>query len=78
MSRLRTRREVLTMAGAGVAGLAVARPVAGQSPQSGVGLTDIRVFRTYGDKRWTPEPPIRWQAGGDAGTAAIRLDPART
>ena len=78
MSNLRTRRDVLALAGAGLSGLAVPRPARGQQAATAVPDGEIRVFRTCGDKRWAPEAAIRWRAASTAAPDTIRLDPNRT
>jgi glucosylceramidase len=81
MSRLRTRREVVKMAGAGMAAATAARivPAAArtegeQAPPGGA----IRVRRTYADKRFADEGSVQWQSAGGGGRGAIRLDPGKT
>lgn len=81
MSRLRTRREVLTMAGAGIAGMAVAKPAAAEIRRQGTSAPPeggIQVRRTYAAKRYAQEAPLRWQDAGATIESAIRLDPGRT
>jgi glucosylceramidase len=80
MPNLHTRREVLTMAGAGLAGLAAAAPSASRPEHGVVAATqdEIRVFRTCGEKRWAAETAIRWRPAGTAAGSAIRLDTGRT
>jgi glucosylceramidase len=77
MSQLHTRREVLTLAGAGMAGMAVGGPAAAaarrQAP-SAPPAGEIQIRRTYAEKRWAQEAPLRWQDAGAADTSAIRLD----
>ncbi len=76
-----SRRDVLSIAGAGLVGMAVADPVRGNargqdktSPPAG----EIQVHRTYADKRFVQEAPLRWGSTGQADASTIRLDPART
>jgi glucosylceramidase len=81
MPALRSRREVVKMAGSGLAavaaaGAAPARAAAGQRPASPDGAIQVR--RTYGDKRFVLEAPLRWQKGGPRAEGAIRVDPGAT
>lgn len=79
MATLHTRREVLALAGAGIAAT-TARPEARRRVRHGQAAPEgdaIQVRRTHADKRYATEPPLRWQAGG-ASEGAIRLDPGRT
>jgi len=69
------------MAGAGVAGMAVAAPSPAEArrqdasaPPSG----DIQVRRTYAEQRYAQDAPLRWQAADAADERAIRLDRGRT
>jgi glucosylceramidase len=69
------------MAGAGMAGMATAGPAGaktrrqdGSAPPSG----DIQVRRTYAERRYAQEAPLRWQAADAADERAIRLDRGRT
>jgi glucosylceramidase len=81
MAQLRTRREVMTMAGAGIVGMAVAGPVRGKARGQGDAAPpegEIQVYRTYAEKRYAPEAPLRWQPSGGTDRIAIRLDPGRT
>jgi glucosylceramidase len=81
MSPLRSRREVLTIAGAGIAGMAVAGPSAAEGRRQGASVPpsgDILVRRTYADKRFAQDAPLRWQDAGPADEGAIRLDRGRT
>jgi glucosylceramidase len=81
MAQLRTRREVMTLAGAGIVGMTVAGPVRGKArgqADSAPPAGEIQVHRTYADKRYAREAPLRWQASGGTDRSAIRLDPGRT
>jgi glucosylceramidase len=81
MSRLRTRREVLTMAGAGVAGMAVAGPAAATARRQAASAPptgEIQVRRTYAANRYAQDAPLQWRDAGVAGDGAIRLDRGRT
>lgn len=81
MSKLRTRREVMAIAGAGFVGMTAAGQARGRAGAQGPGAgpeADIQVRRTYGEKRCAPEAPLRWQPAPGSGEAAIRLDPSRT
>jgi len=69
------------MTGAGIAGLAAAgpagaatRPQDASAPPSG----DVLVRRTYAEKRYAQEPPLRWRNAGAADETTIRLDRSRT
>ena len=77
MSQLRTRREVLTIAGAGIAGMAVAGPAGAEVRRQGAPAPpegDIQVRRTYAEKRYAKDAPLQWQDAGAADERAIRLD----
>ncbi len=81
MSKLRTRREVMSMAGAGLVGMGLAAPARAKlrrqdSPARPDG--EIEVRRTYATKRYALETPVRWQRSGLADAGTIRLDPGRT
>jgi glucosylceramidase len=70
------------MAGAGMAGMTVARTVSAQASPQGTRVPppsgDILVRRTYADKRYAQELPLRWRAATEADAVGIRLDPGRT
>jgi len=79
MSQLRTRREVLTMAGAGIA--AMAGPAGAEVRRQGAPAPpegDVQVRRTYAEKRYAQDAPLRWQDAGAADESAMRLDRGRT
>jgi glucosylceramidase len=81
MPKLRTRREVMAMAGAGIVGMTVARPVRRKARGQGDAPPpegEIQVHRTYAEKRYAQEAPVRWQTGGATGPSVIRLDSGRT
>ena len=76
---LHTRREVLALAGAGMA--AAAAQTGASSTGTGQAAPpdgEIQVRRTHADKRYATEPPLRWQSGGASGENVVRLDPGRT
>ncbi len=80
MSKLRTRREVMKLAGAGIAAATAVKPVRARSRVQAATApagTEIQVYRTYGDKRYAEEAALRWQRSGSIDVRAIRLDPAR-
>jgi hypothetical protein len=65
------------MAGAGIAGLTVAGPVRGRARgQSGVAPPEgeIQVRRTYAERTYAQEAPLRWQTGGAPDRSVIRLE----
>ena len=80
MARMRTRREVMKIAAAGITGAAVAKET-NQATRAPEGPAEpggaIQVWRTYGEKRHVRESPIRWQAALGSQENAIRLDPER-
>jgi glucosylceramidase len=81
MSQPRTRREVLTLAGAGIAGMALTGPAAPESRRQGSSTPpsgDILVRRTYAEKRYAQEAPLRWRDAAATDRSAIRLDSGRT
>jgi glucosylceramidase len=69
------------MAGAGIAGLAVAGSAAAEIRRQGTSAPPeggIQVRRTYAEKRYAQEAPLRWQVAAAADESPIRLDPGRT
>jgi glucosylceramidase len=81
MMKLHTRREVIKIAAAGIAGITAAE--ARLSSTQGAGPSkptdgEIQVRRTYGEKRFAPEAALRWVVGAAVEGTAIRLDPSRT
>ena len=69
------------MAGAGIAGMAVAGPAAAEIRRQGTSAPPeggIQVRRTYAEKRYAQEAPLRWQDAGATDESAIRLNPGRT
>lgn len=65
-----TRRDLLRLAAAGVAGAALTRAAA---------ETSIDVRLTAGAKRFAQEPPLAWRAtAGEPGNGTLVLDPAAT
>ncbi len=80
MSRLHTRREVITIAAAALSGAASSRAhgVPKWETVRGPGEGEIAVRQTFGTKRFAEAPPISWRAGSTTGGNAIRLDSART
>jgi glucosylceramidase len=81
MSKLRTRREVIAIAAAGVTGAAAAEGLraavqgpANSNPPGG----EIQVRLTSGEKRFAGEAPLQWKAAPAKAGNTIRLDPSRT
>jgi glucosylceramidase len=81
MSKLHTRREVLSIAGTGLAGMTVAGTAAAKDrgqATTAPPVGEIQVRRTYADKRYAQEPPLRWQRFGGTDGGAIRLNPGQS
>jgi glucosylceramidase len=69
------------MAGAGITGMAVAGSAAADTRQQVTSAPPegaIQVRRTYAEKRYAQDAPLRWQDAGAADESAIRLDRGRT
>jgi len=61
--------------------MAVAGPAAAEIRRQGTSAPPeggIQVRRTYAEKRYAQEAPLRWQDAGATDESAIRLNPGRT
>ena len=68
------------MTGAGIAGMAVSRSAPSKvrrQSQAAPPEGEVRVRRTYGDKRFVQEAPTRWRSAGAVDADTVRLDPGR-
>jgi glucosylceramidase len=72
---------MITIATAGMAGMAAAEGVSASvqgSGNAGQPSGEIQVHLTAGEKRFAREAPLQWKAATAAGGNTIRLDPGRT
>jgi glucosylceramidase len=81
MTKLHTRRELLTIAAAGLSAAATTDASRARASSHGNGNpaeAEIQVRQTFGENRYAPVIPIRWRSAEAAAVNAIRIGSTRT